>query len=106
MNESIKLLKRFALASLLCLCVTAMVCGGVAVDENTRRLAFGTRGRQVGVSFDRETTTLQLGGGKTVDLPPLMPVVQAMRYAPAPVGCWVMVCQEAAGAARVLIKAP
>jgi len=86
MTEYQKLLKRFALASLLLLCVTAMLCGAALVDSNTRFLSLGDPGRQVGFALDRETTTLRWDG-QAVDLPPLVPAMQRLRLAPAPAGC-------------------
>ena len=85
MTESQKLLKRFALASLLFLCVTAMLCGAALVDSNTRFLSLGDPGRQVGFAMDRETTTLRWDG-QAVSLPPLAPAVRWLRLAPAPAG--------------------
>jgi len=88
MTEAQRLLKRFALASLLLLCVTAMLCGAALVDTNTRWLSLGDPGRQVGIALDRETTTLRWDT-RTVELPPLAPVAQWARFAPAPAGCLV-----------------
>ena len=88
MTETLRLLKRFALASLLLLCVTAMFCGAALVDANTRYLSLGDPGRQVGIALDRETTTLRWDT-RTVALPPFNPAVQWIRLAPAPVGCLV-----------------
>jgi len=90
MSETQKLLKRFALASLLLLCVTAMFCGAALVDTNTRRLSLGDPGRQVGVALDRETVTLRWDA-RTVTLPPLASALQWARLAPAPVGSLVAV---------------
>jgi len=90
MTETQKLLKRFALASLLLLCVTAMLCGAALVDTNTRYLSLGDPGRQVGVALDRETTTLRWDT-HTVSLPPIAPAIQWARLTPAPVGCLVAV---------------
>ena len=88
MIETPKLLKRFALASLLLLCVTAMLCGAALVDTNTRYLSLGDPGRQVGIALDRETTTLRWDT-RTVTLPPLDPAIRWARLAPAPAGCLV-----------------
>ena len=92
MTESQKLLKRFALASLLLLCVTAMLCGAALVDSNTRFLSLGDPGRQVGFALDKETTTLRWDG-QAVTLPPLAPSIQWLRLAPAPAGSLVAICQ-------------
>jgi len=92
MTESQKLLKRFALTSLLLLCVTAMLCGAALVDSNTRFLSLGDPGRQVGFALDRETTTLRWDG-QAVALPPLAPSVQWLRLAPVPAGSLVAICQ-------------
>ena len=88
MTETPKLLKRFALASLLLLCVTAMLCGAALVDTNTRYLSLGDPGRQVGIALDRETATLRWDT-RNVVLPPLVPAVQWARLAPPPVGCLI-----------------
>ena len=90
MTESQKLLKRFALASLLLLCVTAMLCGAALVDSNTRFLSLGNPGRQVGFALDRQTTTLRWDG-QAVALPPLAPSIQWLRLVPAPAGCLVSI---------------
>ena len=90
MTETQKLCKRFALASLLLLCVTATLCGAALVDSNTRFLSLGDPGRQVGFAMDRETATLRWDG-QAVALPPLAPSVQWLRLAPAPAGCLVAV---------------
>ena len=92
MIESQKLLKRFALASLLLLCVTAMLCGAALVDSNSRFLSLGDPGRQVGFAMDRETTTLRWDG-QAVALPPITLSIQWLRLAPAPAGSLVAVCQ-------------
>ena len=85
MTETLKLLKRFTMASLMLLCVTAMVCGAAIVDSNTRALALGEQGRQVGFTLDKETTTIETGR-QTVTWPPLEPILRWARLAPAPVG--------------------
>ena len=90
MTESHKLLRRFALASLLLLCVTAMLCGAALVDSNTRFLSLGDPGRQVGIALDKQTVTLRWDG-QAVALPPLAPSVQWLRLAPAPAGNLVMI---------------
>jgi len=90
MTETHRLLKRYALASLLLLCVTAMFCGAALVDTNTRYLSLGDPGRQVGVALDRETTTLRWDT-RTVTLPPLAPAIRWARLAPAPAGCLVAI---------------
>jgi len=88
MTETQKLLKRFALVSLLLLCVTAMLCGAALVDSNTRWLSLGDPGRQVGFALDRETVTLRWGTG-AVALPSIASAVQWARLAPAPAGCLI-----------------
>ena len=85
MTETMKLLKRFALAGLLLLCVTAMFCGTALVDTNTRRLSLGDPGRQVGIALDRETVTLRLDT-RAVTLPPFDSALRWARLAPAPLG--------------------
>jgi len=85
MTENLKLLKRFGLASLLLLCVTAMFCGTALVDTNTRYLSLGDPGRQVGIALDRETTTFRWDT-QIVVLPPLDATMRYARLAPAPVG--------------------
>jgi len=90
MTESQKLLKRFALASLLLLCVTAMLCGAALVDSNTRFLSLGDPGCQVGFALDRETAALRWDG-QAVALPPLVSSVHWLRLAPAPAGCLVSI---------------
>ena len=72
MSESLRLLKRFALVSLLLLCVTAMACGVALVDSNTRFLSLGEPGRQVAFAMDRETTTFMMDE-LSIDLPSLDP---------------------------------
>ena len=88
MTETLKLLRRFALVSLLLLCVTAMFCGAALVDTNTRYLSLGDPGRQVGFALDKETVTLRWDT-RTVPLPPLAPMTRWARLAPAPAGCLV-----------------
>ena len=86
MSESQKLLKRFALVSLLLLSVTAMLCGAALVDSNTRWLSLGDPGRQVGFALDKETTAFRWDT-RTVVLPPPASAMQWARLAPAPLGC-------------------
>ena len=84
MPETLKFLKRFALISLLLLCLTAMACGAALVDANTRFLSQGIGGREVGISLDRQTTAFMMD-----DLAyplPLAPLLRYARFAPAPVG--------------------
>jgi len=88
MTETQKLLKRFALASLLLLCITAMLCGAALVDTNTRYLSLGDPGRQVGIALDQETTTFRWDV-RTVAMPSLASTIQWARLAPAPAGCLV-----------------
>ena len=85
MTETMKLLKRFALAGLMPLCVTAMFCGAALVDTNSRRLSLGDPGRQVGIALDRETVTFRVDA-RAVALPPLGSALQYARLAPAPLG--------------------
>ncbi|MDR2647692.1 MAG: hypothetical protein LBB67_06185 [Oscillospiraceae bacterium] len=85
MTESVRLLKRFALTSLILLCAAVMLCGGLIVDENTRKLAFGTEGREVGMQLDKQTTTLFVDK-KAIALPPLETIADGIRCAPAPIG--------------------
>ena len=70
MTETLKLLKRFAFASLLLLCLTACVCGAALVDANTRYLSLGEQGRQVGFALDRETATFVMDE-VAIALPPV-----------------------------------
>ena len=85
MTETQKLLKRFALASLLLLCVTAMLCGAALVDSNTRFLSLGDPGRQVGFALDKQTVTLRWDANN-IALPPVTSVLRWARLAPAPAG--------------------
>ena len=94
LSETLKILKRFAACSLLCLCVTAMVCGAAMVDTNTRRLALNEPGRQVGLHFDQKTTTFFMTGGDNIDLPPLAPIGKALRYATAQLGSLAAIVGE------------
>ena len=87
--ESLKLLKRFAVASIMLLCVTAMLCGAALVDSNTRFLSLGEPGRQVGFALDKQTTTLRWDG-QALALPPLAPSIEWLRLLPAPLGSLVM----------------
>jgi len=70
MSETLRLLKRFALVSLLLLCVVAMACGAALVDTNTRFLTLGEPGRQVAFAMDRTTTTLMVDR-LSIALPPM-----------------------------------
>ena len=85
MTESLKLLKRFAALCLLLLCFTGMVCGAAVVRGNTRYLAFGEQGQQVGVSFDPEVTAIS-AGEFAMEWPALSPALRWARLTPAPVG--------------------
>ena len=96
MTETLQLLKRFAVTSLLLLCAVAMLCGAAIVDSNTRRLAMGDPGRQVGFSLDKETTTI-MTGEQTMTLPPLERALDWLRFAPAPIGTLVMIGETVAG---------
>ena len=89
MSETLSLLRRFAMLSLLCLCVTATLCGAAMVDENTRQLALGERGAQVGLRGDAQTVTFFRQADAPVDLaafPSPEPLLRALRLAPAPLG--------------------
>ena len=77
MTESLKLLKRFAVACLLTLCVTAMLCGMAVVDSSTKQLSLGEQSRQVGFTLDKETTTI-MTGEKTVTWPPIEPILRLL----------------------------
>ena len=90
MSEMLKLLKRFAATCLLLLCVTAMFCGGTVVRSNTRHMAFGEAGQQVGFSFDPEVTTITTGQ-RVIEWPALSPALQWARLTPAPVGTVIMI---------------
>ncbi|MCL2299301.1 MAG: hypothetical protein FWC27_04045 [Firmicutes bacterium] len=90
MTETQKLLKRFALASLLLLCVTAMLCGAALVDTNTRYLSLGDPGRQVGIALDRETTTIRWDA-RTAAVPSFGAVIRWARLAPVPAGCVIAI---------------
>jgi len=87
MNETTKFLKRFALISLLLLCLTAMACGAVLVDANTRTLSLGGQGRQVGISLDRETTAFMMD--EQAYALPLASLLRYARLAPPPIGTLV-----------------
>ena len=87
--ETLRLVKRFAALSLLLLCVIGMVCGAATVRSNTRDMAFGEPGRQVGVSFDAEVTTITTDR-RVMEWPALSPALSAARFAPAPVGTLLM----------------
>lgn len=89
MGETLKLLKRFALVSLLCLCVTGALCGGAMVDENTRKLALGETGAQVGLRGDQQTVTFfkqTETAAALAEFPSPGPLVRVLRLAPAPLG--------------------
>jgi len=90
MIESLKLLKRFAALCLLLLCAIGMICGATLVRSNTRHMAFGEPGRQVGFSFDPEVTTITTDL-RVLEWPALSPTLSMARFAPAPVGTVFMV---------------
>jgi len=85
MEYHFKYLKRFALTSLLCLCLTAMGCGGILVDANSRALSSGRREVQAGFQSDKRTVTFFVAE-RTYDLPSPEPVLRWARLAPAPIG--------------------
>ncbi len=85
MTETLKLLKKFALISLLMLCVIGLVCGVIMVDTNTRFLTLGDPGQLVGIALDKQTVTLRWDT-KSLALPPLSEAVQVLRLSPAPLG--------------------
>lgn len=93
MNETLRFLKRFALTALLLLCLTAMACGAALVDANTRFLSQGARGRQVGISLDRETSAF-LMDDRAYTLSPLEPLLRYARLAPAPAGTVIALGKE------------
>ena len=99
MNESLKLLKRFALVSLLALCLIAMLCGGAVVNNNSRLLALGEAGQQAGLHFDSETVTLTAGQQALV-WPAGAAALHWARLAPAPIGTLVALGQAVYQAAR------
>ena len=88
--EILKLLKRFAALCLLLLCGIGMACGVFMVRSNTRHMAFGEAGRQVGFSFDPEVTSITTGQ-RVLEWPSTSATLQWARLAPAPVGTLVMV---------------
>jgi len=88
--ELLKLLRRFAALSLLLLCVIGMACGTAIVRSNTRHMALGEPGRQVGFSFDPEVTTITTDL-RVLEWPSAPTALQWMRLAPAPLGTLFMV---------------
>jgi hypothetical protein len=91
MTETLKLLKRFAAVCLILLCIIAMASGAAIVSTNSRQLAFGEAGQQVGFSFDAQIVTIQT----QQQLFEWTPVVRWVRLAPAPVGTWLMLAYAA-----------
>ena len=85
MQSHLKYLKRFALTSLLCLCLTAMGCGGILVDANSRALSSGRKEVQAGFQSDKRTVTFFVAE-QTYDMPSLEPMLCRARLAPAPAG--------------------
>ncbi len=101
MNETLRLLKRFALLSLLCLCVIGMFCGGAMVDENSRQLTLGETGTQVGLRQDRQTVTFYKAAETPTalaDFPSADSLLSVLRLAPAPLGNFIALGGEIAGA--------
>ncbi|MDR2525232.1 MAG: hypothetical protein LBC83_03415 [Oscillospiraceae bacterium] len=88
MRETLKLMKRYALAALLLLCLTGAVCGAAMVDENSRRLSVGEKGAQVGFQSDRKTVALFREAEEPAILAVLPPpqFLEVLRCSPAPVG--------------------
>ncbi|MDR0532164.1 MAG: hypothetical protein LBG83_08885 [Oscillospiraceae bacterium] len=78
-------LKRFALSAIVCTCLTAMACGAALVNVNSRAIALGRPGRQVGLQTDRQTVTFFLED-KPFALPSAVPLLRWARLAPAPAG--------------------
>ncbi|MDR1928135.1 MAG: hypothetical protein LBQ33_05800 [Oscillospiraceae bacterium] len=101
MKESLQLLKRFTLLCLLLLCVTALLCGGMLVNQNTRRLALGSEGRQVALRSDKTTTTLFVTDSNRNEWRLPAPAGQYLRLAPAPFGSLVQLAQAAYQAAEL-----
>ena len=85
-TETLKLLKRFAAISLIMLCGIAMVCGAAIVNQNSRALAFGEPGQQVGFVLDPQVVTVQSGEF----ILEWSPALRWARFAPAPAGTWLM----------------
>ena len=83
-------LKRFALSSLLCICVTAMCCGGVLVNANSRELSLGRKEVQAGLQQDKRTVTFFVAE-EGFALPALEDILRWARLAPAPAGSLAMI---------------
>ena len=96
MNETMKLLKRFAATCLILLCVTAALGAATVVRNNSRLLTFGQAGQQVAFSMDRQVVTFE-SGDIAHELPRIMPWLRWARHAPAPLGAWLMVAYAARG---------
>lgn len=89
MNETLKLLKRFAAVCLILLCITAALGAATVVRNNSRLLAFGQAEQQVAFSMDTQVVTFQAGEVAHV-LPRVSPWLRYARHMPAPVGTWLM----------------
>jgi len=89
MNETMKLLKRFAVVCLILLCVTAALGAATVVRNNSRLLTFGQAGQQVAFSMDTQVVTFQAGEVARV-LPRISPWLRWARHAPVPLGTWLM----------------
>jgi len=90
-------LKRFALSSLLCLCVTAMCCGGALVDTNSRELTFGQKELRAGVQQDKRTVTFFVAE-QTYALPAWDTALRWARLTPAPAGSLAAIAEALAQA--------
>ena len=90
MEYHFKYLKRFALSSLLCLCITAMGCGGLLVDSNSRELNSGRKEVQAGFQSDKRTVTFFVAE-QTYDFPTMDSALRWARIAPAPIGSIVAI---------------
>ena len=82
-------LKRFALSSLLCICVTAMCCGGALVNANSRELTLGRKEMRAGFQSDKQTVTFFVAE-QDFELPAFESALRWARLAPAPAGSLVM----------------
>ena len=97
--SQLKYLRRFAVASLLCLCVTAMACGGALVNANSGALTLGRKEVQAGFQSDKRTVTFFVAE-QTYDLPSWEEALRWARLAPAPAGSFIMI-GEAVGKAII-----
>jgi hypothetical protein len=92
-------LKRFALTSLVCLCLTAMACGAALVNTNSRMLALGRPGARVSLQTDRQTVTV-FAASQSLALPSAAPLLRWARLTPAPAGSLVALGMWIADAIR------